>query len=518
MIGNFTVTNTTKKKGYDTIQAAIDGAEEGDVIEVAEGTHTIDSPININKAVTLRGVGTNGEWKTKLQVSGSGYRLSVSAGATIENFEIEKTDKTGEQNIIGIFASGVSIKTNKIYGRYELGDGEVSRAMEISGGLTDVLIENNEIYSLRQPAYINAVTGTIQNNDVFGTRGWVVVSESSITFENNTWGDGSVPNYYDIAIIRNPGAVVNNYENFVAISKNNNDAVVENQFYSPAMLSVVFVDKNTVSTGNNGSFYDPYKTIGEAIARVAPGGTIRVAEGSYEEALVIDNKSITIQGAGQNSTIMKKQDSDSITLTNVSGVTIKDIGFDHGRTDIGLNGHRAIQMVGTNSNINIENCHFKDGYYVTIQGNANYLTVKDCNITNVKSGINLQYGSNLVVENTDISVVAQGVSNDTYCVRFGSEAGTAANGMSITGCEFSVNKNGLTAASGTYHSAIIVRAAATGTLKANNSNIYGEVHNLSTTDLLDATKNYWGQAGGPRDGQVTGNMDTSNYHDSPISF
>jgi len=475
------VINTSKNVGYYSIQAAIDDAEGGDVIEVAEGTHTIDSSININKAITLRGVGTNGEWKTKLLVSDGGGRLNIHAASIIENLEIEKTDD-GNVDIIYIGSDNVTIRYNKIHGQYTMGDPETSRGMEIAAS-TGLLIEHNTIYNLRQPAYINAVTGTIQNNDVFGTRGWVVVSESNITFEDNTWGDGSVPNYYDIAIILNNPAGANNYENFVQISKNNNYAVVENQFYSPALLSVVFVDENTVSTGNNGSFYDPYKTIGEAIARVAPGGTIRVAEGEYGEVFSV-SKSLTIMGAGSEATIINGDPNNhSITLSNASGVTIKDMGFDFGLPAIGLTGKVAIQMVGTNSNINIENCHFKDGYYVTIQGNANDLTVKDCNITNVKSGINLQYGSNLVVQNTDISVVAQGDTNDTYCVRFGSETGTA-NGMSITGCEFDVDKN-------ENHSAIIVRAAATGTLAANESKILGEVVNLSLTSL-NATCNWWG--------------------------
>ncbi len=502
------VINTTKNVGYYSIQAAIDDAEAGDVIEVAEGTHTIDSPININKAVTLRGVGTNGEWKTKLLVSGT-KTLNIQAASTIENLEIEKTDKAG--SVIYIGSNGVIIRSNKIHGQYTMGDPETSRGMEIAAS-SGLLIEHNTIYNLRQPAYINVVTGTVRNNDVFGTRGWVVVSESSITFENNTWGDGSVHNYYDIAIILNPGAVVNNYENFVAISKNNNDAVVENQFYSPAMLSVVFVDKNTVSTGNNGSFYDPYKTIGEAIARVAPGGTIRIAAGEYGEVFSI-SKSLTIQGAGPEDTIINGDpDNHSITLSNASGVTIKDMGFDFGVPAIGLDGKVAIQMNNTNSNINIENCHFKDGYYVTIQGKADNLTVSDCSIANVKSGINLQYGTNLVVENTDISVVAQGETNDTYCVRFGSETGTA-NGISITGCEFSVNKSGLTATAGTYHSAIIVRAAATGTLAANESKILGEVVNLSSTNI-NATNNWWGQATGPEEGQIkgTGTVDFVPYY------
>lgn len=245
-----------------------------------------------------------------------------------------------------------------------------------------------------------------------------------------------------------------------------------------------------------------HDTIQEAIAEANSGDTIFVKEGNYQEVISL-NKSLTIQGAGPEATIINGDlNNHSITLSNVSGVTIKDMGFDFGQPTIGLIGKVAIQMNNTNSNINIENCHFKDGYYVTIQGKADNLTVSDCSIANVKSGINLQYGTDLVVENTDISVVAQGDTNDTYCVRFGSETGTA-NGMSIAGCEFKVDKNGLIATEGTYHSAIIVRAAATGTLAANYSKIFGEVVNLSSASL-NAAYNYWGHATGPEEGQIKG--------------
>ena len=112
------------------------------------------------------------------------------------------------------------------------------------------------------------------------------------------------------------------------------------------------------------------------------------------------------------------------------------------------------------SGVTIDSCTFKGGYYVTIQGSANGLTVQNSEIKNCKSGINLQGGGNLVVENTDISVKALGAGNDTYCVRFASDSGTT-SGMTITGGEFTVNKNNLTAGHGTYHSAIVVRSGAT---------------------------------------------------------
>ena len=92
--------------------------------------------------------------------------------------------------------------------------------------------------------------------------------------------------------------------------------------------------------------------------------------------------------------------------------------------------------------------------------------------------------------NTDISVVAQGTGNDTYCVRFGSEGGTAQN-MSITGGTLTVDTNGLTPDAGTYFHAIVVREAATGTLTVSDATINGEIANLSATPLNGVDNLYY---------------------------
>ena len=140
-------------------------------------------------------------------------------------------------------------------------------------------------------------------------------------------------------------------------------------------------------------------------------------------------------------------------------------------------------MTNSCNGVTIDNCTFTGGYYATIQGKADNVTVKNSTINNCKSGINLQSGDNLVVEDTDISVVALGESNDTYCVRFASSAANSGDGMDITGGEFNVDKNGQTADSSTYHSAIVVRSGATGTLSVNDVTINGEVIDL--TENLD---------------------------------
>jgi len=136
------------------LQGAINAAADGDTISVT-GTCVLDSNITVSKAVTLDG----NDQAAKIQVSGTGYRITMTtAGTTLQGFEIEKTDKTGEQNIIWINASNVTIANNKVHGQFVIGDGEVARAIVISGGNSGLLITGNEFYGLRQPAYISGVT------------------------------------------------------------------------------------------------------------------------------------------------------------------------------------------------------------------------------------------------------------------------------------------------------------------------------------------------------------------------
>ena len=162
---------------YATLQDAVTAASAGDVIEMPAGTYPIGAQITINKTnLTIQGVGSN---STILQVSGTGERLYITAsGVTVKNLQIQKTDKVGVQNIIYVGANNVTIKNNDIHGQFVIGDGDVSRAMVVTGGLSGLLFEGNTIYGLRQPAYISGpTTGDIANNyrvwnQRLGVGGW----------------------------------------------------------------------------------------------------------------------------------------------------------------------------------------------------------------------------------------------------------------------------------------------------------------------------------------------------------
>ncbi|MEI7898196.1 MAG: immunoglobulin-like domain-containing protein, partial [bacterium] len=140
-------------------------------------------------------------------------------------------------------------------------------------------------YALRQPMYLTGTTtGTISNNNTYGTKGWVLEG-GNVTFTGNTWGTGAQANVYDIAILGTCPAIY--HTDIVAIANANNDAVIEDQRVSPAVLSVVYVDNSTSYTTDLGGRFHPYPAIAPSLTRVVAGGKIFVTAGTYSEYLTV---------------------------------------------------------------------------------------------------------------------------------------------------------------------------------------------------------------------------------------
>lgn len=296
------------------------------------------------------------------------------------------------------------------------------------------------------------------------------------------------------------------------------------------VIYTVYVDNDWTGPDDCGGRawgLDGFATIAEAVAAVPAAGVVSVAAGTYNESLTCD-KPLTLAGpaAGEKPLLVgmlastytgglatlienvnfrvNATDPNNLKLTGVKNLSVKGCDFDADGRFMDTPNAVAIQLNGACQNITVDSCTFHDGYYVTIQGSAENLLVKESSIQNCKSGINIQYsyGSGVTVENTEISVVAQGVANDTYCIRFGSASGTAQN-LSITGATLTVDPNGLTPDPGTFHAALIMRAAASGTLAISESGIQGGVVNQSTTTLA-ADGNWWGSASGPTSSENPG--------------
>ncbi len=377
---------------YNTIQEAVDSAVAGDTIRVNTGTYVLNSVVNMDTPnVTLMGIGN-----PVIQVSGTGYRFVMSAnGNTISGFNIQKTDKTGEQNIIWINANDISITNNQISGQFVIGDPEVSRAMVISGGHSGLLIQNNTIHNLRQPAYISGVTtGNILNNYVYSTKGWVV-EQGNMTFTNNTWGTGVNTNVYDIAILSATSSSY--YTNVSSLSEANNDAVIEDQRVSPAVLSDVYVDESTAYTSDLGGRFHPYSSIVPALARVAAGGTIHFLSDVHVASRFNINKALTLDGNNHSiySTFTKTDNSNNAAISIAhDDVTLKNLTVD-GISSTNLHGINIYVA----KNILLDKVTVQNNGSAGIVVNGSTVTVNNITTSNnTWGGINLDLGGGVTTE------------------------------------------------------------------------------------------------------------------------
>lgn len=341
-----------------TLQSAVNAASAGDTVLIG-GNHTLTSQVTVSKQLTLDGVD-----KTTSKLSGSagiGYFLlfnGTSAGSTVRNLSIEKTDKA-TQNIVGMQAANLTFNNLSFTGQYVFGEGDSSRAFEVSGNANGFTISNSSITGLRQPAYINAVTsGTVQDNFVAGTRGWVV-DGGLVSFTGNTWGQGVAANAVDIALLLGtPYSPL--YDPLSALSANNNGATISNQ------RTAVQVYNRTANS--------VHATIQAAINAATAGDDLEIYPGTFNEAVTI-NKPVDLIGSGSASTTISSAAQVIAITTAGSGSSVKGLkvtggtrGFNLSNTsDILLenvvstgNSSSGININGANSNLTLRNSSFSN--------------------------------------------------------------------------------------------------------------------------------------------------------------
>ena len=343
--------NDAKAGEVDSVEAlkdAIDKAEPDTTITIATDLE-IDELITVNKNVTI----TSAENVT-ITVGSNNTTFALSNGATLDGLHIVNNDATETTNANIVTVGNDSRVINCVFeGTYDQGSNQVLRATAVSPGVTGFVIEGNTIKNLRQPGYIEG-DGTISENYVENTRGWVVCATAEPTLTNNTFKDNAI----DIAIIAN-GATedTTNFKNTIDdLSKDNNGAYVEHQVMKASAEDGVYF----VEEGNDNA------TMDGALKDANDGDTIKL------------KTDITVTSTGSKNNAPGINITKAITLDG-NEKTIKPAG----------------EFTNENSLIGITGAKGDDTTPVVIKN----LTLDGTNTTNVKHALNLYESTGVVIEN-----------------------------------------------------------------------------------------------------------------------
>lgn len=210
---------------FQTIEEALAVARPNSIINILPGTYPVTGQINLNiPGLTLKGR------------AGSTILLQapiVPILCNSNNIRVDGLTMTSDNpypvKFIQVSGDKNQILNCQIYGPPQTGDSStwiVNRGFVTQGNATNLLVRNNIFHTLRQAAYLNPnSTGTIMDNVVYNTRGYVV-DQAIFLFSGNSWG---IPeNAVDIALLAGTttGAP---YDPLSALQASNSSATISDQ-------------------------------------------------------------------------------------------------------------------------------------------------------------------------------------------------------------------------------------------------------------------------------------------------
>lgn len=215
----------SQARPFQTIYEALAVAEPNGIINILQGMYPITQQISLNiPGLTIKGR------------AGSLILLQAPIVPFLcnnNNITIDGLTMTSDQpypvEFIQIGGNGNQILNCHIYGPNQAGDSStwvVNRGFVTQSNVTNLLVRNNIFHTLRQSAYLNPnSTGTIMDNVVYNTRGYVV-DRAVFLFSGNSWG---IPeNAVDIALLAGTttGAP---YDPLSALEASNSSATISDQ-------------------------------------------------------------------------------------------------------------------------------------------------------------------------------------------------------------------------------------------------------------------------------------------------
>lgn len=457
---------------YYSLSDAYNATSDGDTISLAAGTYDLTAEFDISKAITIAGQGSvtlksnNASWDTTnngKHIIGI-YSGTSSAPVTLSNLTIDSNSQSYGVNTY-----------NNAYG--ELNNVTIENSK--GAGLTvngSTIVANNLNTNGNSWGAVNVDPGSgVTIPSVFTLTGNGTLAES-----NQIWSDGSN--------VTSTATVTVNATGYTKYLKAGTPAFYFWMNSAPASTAVL------QHNGDNTA----YSTISAAYSAAVDGDTITLGAGNYSGDLSI-SKQISL--LGPNASINPNSNStrnSEATITgqitiysgnvNVKGLTITNPSWS-GATIKGLQIYSAsavLRNIDVENNIfsNIANAQAHGSYGVMVQGVEDTVTVKNNKFDGITSA-----GWSHALEVTP-------TCNST----------TVPQNVSITGNNFS----NITATGGDQYAFSVdwcdssnVADASQVTFTDNNMLTGTAVRNLDTAHDLNAKGNWWGQATGPTNSQVS---------------
>jgi hypothetical protein len=320
---------------HSTIQAAIDAADPGDEIQVADGTYTISATLNINKSLSIIGESESGVIIDASAVNGYGINIEAS-DVTLQNFTVLPNPNSNDHYCIKANpATPPTIYANLTLGHITI-NGSRRSAFDIHG-YDNVVLSNLTATGTTRGVGL-AVSGchdvdmsyiTTSGNAWGGVAVYVskpqYINRGSdnvnLNFANSTLADGIYSE--DEAGLFNTNIHISGYTYGI----NNEYATNENiEFYIGGTLA----DALDLGAGFNAKYNNkmsyvwanadpienyyvgPGMAIQAAIDAATPGDVINVANGTYQQTATLDiNKGLSIIGESESGVII-----DASTVTS----------------------------------------------------------------------------------------------------------------------------------------------------------------------------------------------------------
>ncbi|MBA4313380.1 MAG: hypothetical protein C0417_12220 [Chlorobiaceae bacterium] len=560
------VYNVTKDVYYPTIQAAVNDASAGNLIELAATTHPSGGvTITIDKSLTIIGVG---EASTFIDVSTNGAAWGIhvkSSNVTMKKFTIiPATAATNggypihvapEPPVPGSELSNLILQNISVNGSKRTG-------IDVHG------VNNANI------SFINSTNATGGNG--LQLTGVVGANLSNITTSGNAWGG--------VAVYNSGPTLLNRGSSNITIDGITSSISELNKFYTQADYGLLITNitatgfnykvrnSSTValsayiwyqitqlnalalavalpspsystiqSIADNSWFVGPGLTIGAAINAVLTGDLINIASGIYIEGnpQIVINKNITIVGENKASTIIIPAQNTG-NSGDSRGWFLINSGYNFNLSNVTLDGSGKLINIGilSRGTGTINNNIFKNiGYNPSGpdyagRGIAFYnvnMSITNNTLINIgRIGIYM-YGSSVtngIISGNNFTGKGDGNWLD-YGIEIEGGAHATITGNTITNCTGVASVDGSTSAGMLITTYFTLGAQATLTDNTFNNNYVGVAvgylpddqstvvaHNnnfsgntgygiFSTNPFVNATYNYWGTLHGPQDNTGT---------------